>query len=802
MMNTMYKRLSVITTALMILALTITGCTSQASNISLAREKDLNTQNTIGTDFVVAEVGSFDSADTAVVASIDAESSSIKFMNIATGKQYTLSYDGTTYVKDRHDGPMAMSQIREGDIVDITFLKSKKRLASVQLSPNSWVFNNVENYDLGGRNKTAEIGSNTYSLPDEAMILSEGRRAELMEIVDSDILTVSGIDHTIYSINIQRGHGYLRLSNEQALVGGWIEVGNAVVQRITEDMLIAVPEGSYQVLLTNDNASCVKEVVIERNKEVVLDASDLEILQDKTGKILFSVNPSTATVKVDGEVVDIEKEVELTYGIHQVRLEAEGYLSMAKYIQVGSEYASISFTMEEGETEDKDDDSVSDNSSLNDIANAVTNNKVYIDAPLNVDVYLDGNYVGVAPISFTKVTGDHTITLSKVGYVSKSYTVYLYDDGQDITYSFADLESDYDNVSGSRRGSSNSTSTSKSSTSINDIEEYDVTIRVPQEVDISIKKDNDGEYKYITYGTEANVKLERGNYTIKLEKEGYQSVTRPVTIDSRRTIVFSALTAEKEGVDETADEKKLRTFSLNDIDGLNKIEDNKFELSMKEGDSVEFSIFSSEGLTPDLVSWSWNGNVKISSSTETSGVKVDATEEGSATITILVKIGDVFREFTCEVIIESGNSDNPDNPDNPDDPHPDKPDNPETPTSSTSTEIPTSKDTTTSTDTSTSKDTTTSTDTSTSKDTTTSTDTSTSEDTTTSTDTSTSEDTTTSTDTSTSEDTTTSMDTSTSKDTITSTDTSTSKDTTASTDTSEESEGIEVMKNRESIIKK
>ena len=51
---------------------------------------------------------------------------------------------------------------------------------------------------------------------------------------------------------------------------------------------------------------------------------------------------------------------------------------MTKYIQVGSEYASISFIMEEGETEEN---SVSDNNSIDDIANAVTDNRVYIDAP-------------------------------------------------------------------------------------------------------------------------------------------------------------------------------------------------------------------------------------------------------------------------------------------------------------------------------------------------------------------------------------------------------------------------------------
>ena len=452
----MYKRLSAFVTVVMILALVITGCTSQASNIGLAREND---QNTIGTDFIVAEAGSYDSADTAVVLSTDFDNGSVTFMNIATGKQYTLSYDGTTYVKDRYEGPMSMSQIKEGDIVDITFLRGKKKLASVQLSPQSWAYDNIENYDLGGMNKTASIGSGTYSLPDQVVVLSDGKRVEVMDIVNKDILTFSGIDHEIYSIKVQKGHGYLRLSNDQALVGGWIEVGNTVIQQITENMLLAVPEGSYQVFLSNGNAQCTKEVMIERDKEIVLDVGDLEIIEDKTGKILFTVNPSEATVNIDGEEVDISQEVELTYGIHRISLEAEGYESLTKHVQVGSAYASISFTLEEKEEEKEEDDSSSESSKDNEnsnedseIENAVTGNRVYIDGPQDVEVYLDGNYIGISPVNFKKVAGSHTITLRKTGYQAKSYTVYLYDDGQDITYSFTDLEPEYydSTVSGNR----------------------------------------------------------------------------------------------------------------------------------------------------------------------------------------------------------------------------------------------------------------------------------------------------------------------------------------------------------------
>lgn len=443
----MYKRLSKVITGIMLFSLIITGCTSQASNIGFAKGSD---KQPVDTGFVLAQAGSYDSADTAVVLSVSPDIGYITFMNIATGKQYTLSYDGTTYVKDKYEGPMTMSQIKTGDIVDITFLKSKKRLASVQLSPQAWVYKDVENYDLGGINHTARIGSGTYSLPDQVVIFSEGERTELMEVVDKDVLRISGIGHEIYSIMVERGHGYLRLSNEQALIGGWIEVGNESIRTITEDMLLVVPEGSYQVALSNGDASIVKDVEIKRDKEVILDVGDIKIAEDKKGIVLFSVIPNTAAVSVDGEPIDISKEVELDYGIHKVRLEAEGYRTLTKYIQVGAEYASIKFTMEEMDVSSTEDtphsNSISDNDAYDEIAEAKnsTGNTVYIDAPKEVEVYLDGSYVGISPTSFKKVTGTHTIVLRKTGYKSKSYTIYLYNDGQDITYSFPKLEAEDD----------------------------------------------------------------------------------------------------------------------------------------------------------------------------------------------------------------------------------------------------------------------------------------------------------------------------------------------------------------------
>lgn len=464
----MHGRISQAAAVIVMLALLITGCTSQASNIGMAKDKE---GGAMDTGFTVTTVGSYDSADTAVVVSSDQQNKSVTFMNMSTGKQYTLYYDGTTYINDKYGSPMTISQIRAGDVVDVNFLKGRRQIASMQLSPAAWVYDNVVNYDLGGVNKTASIGSTTYSLPDDVVVLSEGKRVEVMDIVMQDVVSVQGIDHKIYSINVEKGHGYLRLRNDQPLIGGWIEVGNTVIREITEDMLLVVPEGEYQVLLSNNGASCVKNVIIERDKEVVLDVGDLEIPENRTGRILFSVTPENAKVSIDHKEVDISSAVELPYGIHQVHLEANGYDSLTKYIQVGSEYAKISFTLEEQKEDDSNYPTISQNdiedeepdlltdkdkpkSNTSISSNALPSvsentikssngNKVYIDSPKGVEVYLDSVYMGVSPVRFKKEVGRHTITLRKSGYKTKSYTIYLYNDKEDITYSFTDLEKEH-----------------------------------------------------------------------------------------------------------------------------------------------------------------------------------------------------------------------------------------------------------------------------------------------------------------------------------------------------------------------
>ncbi len=536
---------------LMLAAITLTGCTSEASNIGVAKNKE---NNVVDTGFSVSTVGSYDSADTAVVLSIDTNNKAVSLINMETGKQYTLYYDGTTYVKDKYEGAMTISQIKEGDIVDVMFLKGKKKLASIQKSPKAWVYDSISNYDLAGANKTASIGSKTYSLPAGVVVLSEGRRMGTEEVVSQDEVTISGIDHKIYSVKVDKGHGYLRLKNDQPVLGGWIEVGNRVIRQITEDMLLTVPEGSYQVVLDNHGVGCIKEITVERGKEVLLDVGDVEIAEDKTGIILFEVTPASAKISVDGKPVEAGTAVELRYGIHQVVVEANGYDTLTKYIQVGSERAAISFTLEETRKSNSNDRTVSGNNaeripwqdtfdsadknsiSKNDLSslsqNALTttnNNKVYVDSPKGVEVFLDGNYVGVAPVRFTKSPGRHEITLKKTGYKTKSYTIYLENNSRDETYSFSDLEKEGSSNNGGNNGDKNPSSSGGTTGGPPPEAPGEVTFSItPNDAIVSV----DGTQVDISKAVE----LSCGSHKIRVEKEGYQTIEETIQVASGEQI--------------------------------------------------------------------------------------------------------------------------------------------------------------------------------------------------------------------------------------------------------------------------
>lgn len=464
--------------------LLLTSCGKQ----EVEEEKD--------TGFVAATTGVFDSADTAVVAEIDMDEKTVTLKNMDKKRQYTLSYDGTTYFYDKYGKMISVTQLQKGEIVDVTFFRQRKRLNTLQISGEAWTHKFIDEYKLDEEKLQAEVGSATYAYSEDTVVISDGKQGDLIDINPVDVLTFRGIGSDVYSIVVERGHGYVRLKNEEYFYGGWIEIGNKTIQKVSEGMMLTVPEGSHQVIISNKGTSGVKQIEVRKDMELELDVGDLKGEEPKYGTVLFTITPEDAALYLDGEKTDYSLPVRLEVGIHQMIVMADGYDTVSQYLKVGEASAGIEVEMKARDdvsgNDVSGDDTLSDSEILDEV-NRILNEKGYsgitadelagnygssdtnqsgtagdgtdssgtgstvdntqtntpvtstlsyyvtIEAPVGVEIYLDGNYIGITPCSFKKDAGSHTLTLRKTGYVAKSYTIQVDEEQKNVSYSFLDL---------------------------------------------------------------------------------------------------------------------------------------------------------------------------------------------------------------------------------------------------------------------------------------------------------------------------------------------------------------------------
>ncbi len=440
---------------------------------------------TAATDKVsVSLIGKYDSADTAAIRSIDTDAKLIRLRNHETGKTYTLSYDNTSMMYDARGTVLSASLLEVGQIVDVTFLKSQKHVTTLNISNEAWEVENTRDHELVRGDGTAKIQGELYRIDQRSLVMAEGNLSLPEDVLATDTVTVRGIGREIYSVMVTGGHGYVSLSSDtvedHSLVGAWIELDNEVIHRISPNMLLSAPEGDYNLQILGNGASYTQEVTIDRNQETVVDTSNVKVTKPKEGMVTFQIVPDTAEVFVDGEKVLTETPQSIRYGYHSLKIMADGYITQDKYLKIGTPKSVISITLEkEGgdETSSSSDDASSkDKSSASDASteksSRTTNNgeissnsasskstisenssddskkpgnkviegyKIYFDKPYGAELYFDGSYIGMVPVSVTKISGSHEVILKKDGYETKSYRISIDKDEVDLNYTFPDL---------------------------------------------------------------------------------------------------------------------------------------------------------------------------------------------------------------------------------------------------------------------------------------------------------------------------------------------------------------------------
>ena len=428
---------------------------------------DENKDESIDTEDLVYE-------STAMLVGKDEETGKLKFISVDQDKLFELEVTGKTPILGKHGNNLTLSQIPLGEILDVSYSIHSKDVRGLQISDEAWTFTDVTKFDINEEEGRMDVAGSTYKLPKTAIVSYGDELATFMDVTNVDTLTVKGYGRKVCSVIVERGHGYVRLMNDSYFEGGWIEVGQDIIKKVTEEMLIPVPEGSYHVRLTNRGYAAEEDVEIVRDEETVIDLSEVDVKEVAIGHVEFDIVPDYAQLFIDGVMTDFEERVPLEYGIHHVHVELTGYKSIDSNIRISDKYANIDMVLEEDTEEEETGTTVKKNnanaapsnlidtsstssgstsgtgqaastsSTASTTAPVISNTrKVYVESPEGAEVFMDGMYVGIVPISFIKpAAGSHTITLSKNGYKTKSYTISVGSDDNDMTLSFSEMISE------------------------------------------------------------------------------------------------------------------------------------------------------------------------------------------------------------------------------------------------------------------------------------------------------------------------------------------------------------------------
>lgn len=447
-----YKKLTLLT----MLALTVVITSSCGTKQSAVRRtvKEVST-----------EEKKEESLLTGVVIKTDKELKQITLREIDNDINTVLNYSAVSVITNRFGEEIEGDDVEAGQIFEASYEPADGKIITMSVPKDAWEYQDVSSFSFDGDINALSMAGQRFQYTDSTYFEVDGAAAQLMEFNENDRITARGVGIRVYSVIRTAGHGYIRLANYDDFIGGMVAIGNGTIVPVTDNMLITVGSGSYKVTISKGKAVASKKVTVRDDKEVTVDFSDYVPAVKNVGNITFDIEPKGADLYINGTMVNYSNPIALNYGEYKVRVELTGYTTYNGILDVEDAAKTIHISLIEKDasvakstsTPAPSPTSSADADKSSNIVTKKTDSKHVINVigPEGAAVYLDNVYQGIAPCKFTKIIGSQTITLSKNGYISKSYSVNILDNNKDIKLEFPEL------VEGSDSSNSKSDKTDK-----------------------------------------------------------------------------------------------------------------------------------------------------------------------------------------------------------------------------------------------------------------------------------------------------------------------------------------------------
>jgi hypothetical protein len=390
----------------------------------------------------------------AVLKEINQENSAMTLLNTQSGQDVILEYSGGTQILDKYEKVLSVAQLSPGVMVDVVYNSKTLKLTKVQLTSQAWEYKGVTNWAIYNLEQRIDIVDSKYRYTDKTVVTRDGKLIETNDLHEKDEVIIRGYDKVIWSIDVVKGHGTLIFKDYEDFMGGIVHLGNKETLAVTEDMTVIVREGTYDITMENGNLKGTKTLTVIPQESFIVDMGEFKKPQDQMGLVDFVISPYGAELKIDGTEKEYEDSVELKYGEHKIEVALGGYTTYTGTLNLEEEEKTVNIALAETkkDTADTEDNNAGDSSESSDETTnkdtdntsednkvyepVVSKNYIYIEEPQGASVYFNGQFKGTSPVSFPKEVGTHYITLIQSGYSTKTYTVEVKDDKEDVKLTF------------------------------------------------------------------------------------------------------------------------------------------------------------------------------------------------------------------------------------------------------------------------------------------------------------------------------------------------------------------------------
>ena len=363
------------------------------------------TQNTQMNDNDISQGLNQDQGVYAIILNAD-YNRTVRFYSINDKKHLSLTVDSETILTGANGGSMDYASLKIGDVVVVSQRASTGNAAKIFVPEDVWRKENITEVKVDTTANTVEYEGAIYNYGDDTFFVENGNSVYPGDISQTDIVTLIGKSNMLFTARVEKTHGHVVFKNMDKVENPVITLDGEPVELEQESGMLEVPEGSHVIGVSGTNVEDYEfDLIILPNEKKVIDVSEKGIVPTEgMGLIKLNITPSGYNVLLDGvPYLQSTSEIAAEKGTHKLEVVKPGYEKVSVDVTLAEETVVINMNLQKN------------NKAESKAENNEGNVSVYSD-PGWAKVYVDGEYIGIAPVMVKLSYGEHYIEAELEGY--------------------------------------------------------------------------------------------------------------------------------------------------------------------------------------------------------------------------------------------------------------------------------------------------------------------------------------------------------------------------------------------------